>query len=49
MAQLIDSLMRLRALSEHPPIVVADNGPPMKPVRMVGMLFPRDTLFEIAN
>ncbi|MDQ7978879.1 glycosyltransferase [Paraburkholderia sp. SARCC-3016] len=46
MAQLIDTLLRLRALPERPPIVVADNGSSDDTVRMVAMLFPDITIVQ---
>ncbi|GAB7522534.1 glycosyltransferase family 2 protein [Paraburkholderia sp. 2C] len=46
MAQLIETLMRLRALPERPPIVIADNGSTDETVRMAGMLFPDITIVQ---
>ncbi|MFC0398762.1 glycosyltransferase family 2 protein [Paraburkholderia rhizosphaerae] len=39
-AQLIDTLMHLRALAEHPPIIVADNASSDGTATMIELLFP---------
>lgn len=46
MAQLADTLMRLHALPERPPLIVADNGSTDDTVRMVGMLLPDITIVQ---
>jgi GT2 family glycosyltransferase len=46
MAQLVDTLTRLRALPERPPIIVADNGSADDTVRMAALLFPDVTIVQ---
>jgi GT2 family glycosyltransferase len=46
MAQLVDTLMQLRALSECPPVIVADNASTDDTVRMAAMLFPEIAIVQ---